>query len=104
MLPRRRHGGAAARCRPGPLHAAVEPGAAPPIEWFIGPVDVVHGTNFVVPPTTTGRRGGLGARPDAAAPPRALQPGHAGLPRAHPQGPPARRLGPHGLGLRGRTR
>jgi glycosyltransferase involved in cell wall biosynthesis len=23
----------------------------PPIEWFVGSVDVVHGTNFVVPPT-----------------------------------------------------
>jgi glycosyltransferase involved in cell wall biosynthesis len=23
----------------------------PPVEWFIGPVDVVHGTNYVVPPT-----------------------------------------------------
>lgn len=22
----------------------------PPIEWFIGPADVVHGTNFIVPP------------------------------------------------------
>lgn len=25
----------------------------PSVEWFIGPVDVVHGTNFVVPPTRT---------------------------------------------------
>ena len=23
----------------------------PPVEWFIGAIDVVHGTNFVVPPT-----------------------------------------------------
>ena len=23
----------------------------PPLEWFIGPTDVVHGTNFLVPPT-----------------------------------------------------
>lgn len=23
----------------------------PPIEWLVGPVDVVHGTNYVVPPT-----------------------------------------------------
>jgi glycosyltransferase involved in cell wall biosynthesis len=23
----------------------------PPVEWFVGPVDVVHGTNFEVPPT-----------------------------------------------------
>ena len=22
----------------------------PPIEWLVGPVDVVHGTNYVVPP------------------------------------------------------
>jgi glycosyltransferase involved in cell wall biosynthesis len=26
-------------------------GAWPPVEWFIGRIDVVHGTNFVVPPT-----------------------------------------------------
>jgi glycosyltransferase involved in cell wall biosynthesis len=34
-----------------PLHALWGHGARPPIEWFIGKVDVVHGTNFVVPPT-----------------------------------------------------
>jgi glycosyltransferase involved in cell wall biosynthesis len=34
-----------------PLHALWGRGATPPLEWFIGPVDVVHGTNFVVPPT-----------------------------------------------------
>jgi len=34
------------------LHALWGRGALPPIEWFIGRVDVVHGTNFVVPPTT----------------------------------------------------
>jgi glycosyltransferase involved in cell wall biosynthesis len=34
-----------------PLHAAWERGSWPPIEWFVGRVDVVHGTNFVVPPT-----------------------------------------------------
>jgi glycosyltransferase involved in cell wall biosynthesis len=34
-----------------PLHAAWGRAAWPPVEWFIGPVDVVHGTNFVVPPT-----------------------------------------------------
>ncbi len=34
-----------------PLHALWGRGATPPIEWFIGDVDVVHGTNFVVPPT-----------------------------------------------------
>jgi glycosyltransferase involved in cell wall biosynthesis len=34
-----------------PLHALWGHGATPPIEWFVGNVDVVHGTNFVVPPT-----------------------------------------------------
>ncbi len=34
-----------------PLHALWGRGATPPIEWFIGSVDVVHGTNFVVPPS-----------------------------------------------------
>jgi glycosyltransferase involved in cell wall biosynthesis len=34
-----------------PLHAVWTHAAVPPLEWFIGPVDVVHGTNFVVPPT-----------------------------------------------------
>jgi glycosyltransferase involved in cell wall biosynthesis len=33
-----------------PLHAMWSRGAVPPIEWFVGKVDVVHGTNFVVPP------------------------------------------------------
>lgn len=34
-----------------PLHALWGRFDAPPVEWFIGKVDVVHGTNFVVPPT-----------------------------------------------------
>jgi len=34
-----------------PLHALWRHGSAPPVEWFIGDMDVVHGTNFVVPPT-----------------------------------------------------
>ncbi|HVB91671.1 MAG TPA: glycosyltransferase family 1 protein [Acidimicrobiales bacterium] len=34
-----------------PLHALWSHLSAPPLEWFVGPVDVVHGTNFVVPPT-----------------------------------------------------
>jgi len=34
-----------------PLHALWARADAPPVEWFIGAVDVVHGTNFVVPPT-----------------------------------------------------
>jgi hypothetical protein len=34
-----------------PLHAMWAGRDWPPLELFIGPVDVVHGTNFVVPPT-----------------------------------------------------
>ena len=34
-----------------PLHALWGRGPWPPVEWFIGRIDVVHGTNFVVPPT-----------------------------------------------------
>ena len=34
-----------------PLRLAWQRGNRPPIEWWTGPVDVVHGTNFVVPPT-----------------------------------------------------
>jgi glycosyltransferase involved in cell wall biosynthesis len=34
-----------------PLHALWSRGDTPPLEWFIGANDVVHGTNFVVPPT-----------------------------------------------------
>jgi len=57
---RRRHGikgqlpeGVSALERPmpaRPLHKAWARWAFPPVEMFIGPVDVVHGTNFVVPP------------------------------------------------------
>jgi len=44
--------GAAQRPMPArPLHALWGRTSMPPLEWFIGPVDVVHGTNFVVPPT-----------------------------------------------------
>ena len=58
---RRRHGIAALvpsgvairqRAMPArPLHAAWGRTSSPPVEWFIGRHDVVHGTNFVVPPT-----------------------------------------------------
>jgi glycosyltransferase involved in cell wall biosynthesis len=34
-----------------PLHALWGRWDGPPVEWFIGRADVVHGTNFVVPPT-----------------------------------------------------
>ncbi len=39
-----------------PLHAAWARMSVPPIEWFIGGVDVVHGSNFVVPPTRRAAR------------------------------------------------
>jgi glycosyltransferase involved in cell wall biosynthesis len=47
--------GVAARQRPmpaRPLHALWSRGDVPPLEWFIGTTDVVHGTNFLVPPTS----------------------------------------------------
>jgi glycosyltransferase involved in cell wall biosynthesis len=34
-----------------PLHALWGRWDTPRLEWFVGAVDVVHGTNFVVPPT-----------------------------------------------------
>ncbi|HEY1444735.1 MAG TPA: glycosyltransferase family 1 protein [Acidimicrobiales bacterium] len=34
-----------------PLHALWARRDSPPVEWFVGAADVVHGTNFVVPPT-----------------------------------------------------
>jgi glycosyltransferase involved in cell wall biosynthesis len=37
----------------GVLHALWRHAALPPYEWFGPKVDVVHGTNFVVPPTTS---------------------------------------------------
>jgi glycosyltransferase involved in cell wall biosynthesis len=46
--------GVAARQRPmpaRPLHAMWGRRDSPPLEWFIGATDVVHGTNFLVPPT-----------------------------------------------------
>jgi glycosyltransferase involved in cell wall biosynthesis len=46
--------GVAARQRPmpaRPLHALWRRADFPPLEWFIGATDVVHGTNFLVPPT-----------------------------------------------------
>ncbi len=39
-----------------PLHAAWRRSSLPPVEWFIGDHDVVHGTNFVVPPTRRATR------------------------------------------------
>jgi glycosyltransferase involved in cell wall biosynthesis len=33
-----------------PLHALWSRYDGPPVEWFVGSADVVHGTNFVVPP------------------------------------------------------
>ena len=39
-----------------PLHAAWRHLSGPPVEWFIGRHDVVHGSNFVVPPTARAAR------------------------------------------------
>lgn len=37
-----------------PLRWAWTRSDGPPLEWWTGPLDVVHGTNFVAPPTTHG--------------------------------------------------
>jgi len=39
-----------------PLHLAWAHGEHPAVERFVGPVDVVHGSNFVVPPARTAAR------------------------------------------------
>jgi glycosyltransferase involved in cell wall biosynthesis len=39
-----------------PLHQAWRRAGVPPVEWFIGPTEVVHGTNFVVPPASRAAR------------------------------------------------
>jgi len=39
-----------------PLHAAWARWSHPPLEWFIGHADVVHGSNFVVPPARAAAR------------------------------------------------
>lgn len=39
-----------------PLHAAWVRFKTPPVEWFVGRADVVHGTNFVVPPARRAAR------------------------------------------------
>ncbi|HZU74643.1 MAG TPA: glycosyltransferase family 1 protein [Acidimicrobiales bacterium] len=52
-------GGVRAVTRPmpaRPLHRAWSVGGLPPLEWFTGPADVVHGTNYVVPPTRSAAR------------------------------------------------
>lgn len=39
-----------------PLHASWGRRSWPPLEWFTGPLDVVHGGNYVVPPTRRAAR------------------------------------------------
>jgi len=39
-----------------PLHLAWRRTNFPPVEWFVGSVAVVHGTNFVVPPSRRAQR------------------------------------------------
>jgi glycosyltransferase involved in cell wall biosynthesis len=39
-----------------PLHLAWSQLRVPAIEWFVGPSDVVHGTNYVVPPSRRAAR------------------------------------------------
>jgi glycosyltransferase involved in cell wall biosynthesis len=54
LIDQRVPSGVSTRQRPmpaRPLHRLWGRRNVPPVEWFIGGVDVVHGTNFVVPPT-----------------------------------------------------
>jgi glycosyltransferase involved in cell wall biosynthesis len=39
-----------------PIHALWKRSSLPPIEWFVGAIDVVHGTNFEVPPSRRAAR------------------------------------------------
>jgi glycosyltransferase involved in cell wall biosynthesis len=39
-----------------PLHAAWARWSLPPLDWFVGRTDVVHGSNFVVPPSRAAAR------------------------------------------------
>ena len=97
--------GVGARQRPmpaRPLHALWARRDCPPLEWFIGATDVVHGTNFLVPPT--GRAAAVVSvhdltplhHPELCNEATLAYPGL--IRRALAPG----RLGPHGLGLRGR--
>ena len=58
IAPRVPHGvGSTQRPMPArPLHAAWAHSSLPPIEWFVGARDVIHGSNFVVPPTRSAAR------------------------------------------------
>jgi glycosyltransferase involved in cell wall biosynthesis len=39
-----------------PLHITWSKVSTPPLEWFVGPQQVIHGTNYVVPPTRRAAR------------------------------------------------
>ena len=39
-----------------PLHMTWSRVSTPPLEWFVGPQQVIHGTNYVVPPTRRAAR------------------------------------------------
>ena len=97
--------GVAAAQRPmpaRPLHALWGRGGWPPVEWFIGRIDVVHGTNFVVPPT---RRAAEVVSVHDLTPlhhPELCNPATLAYPGLIRRRTAARRLGPHGLGVRRR--
>ncbi len=103
LLAERLPPGVAAAQRPmpaRPLHALWSRLDRPPVEWFLGPTDVVHGTNFVVPPT--GRAGAVVSVHDLTPlhHPELCDGATLGLPRVDPPGAPAGCLGPYRFGLR----
>ena len=85
-----------------PLHWAWGRGGLPPLEWFTGRADVVHGTNFVVPPTAGAARVATVHDLTTVRFPELCDAAHPGLPRPHPPGARARGLGAHPVRLRGR--
>jgi hypothetical protein len=78
------------RCtRPGPGSSW------PPVEWFIGSHDVVHGTNFVVPPTRRAARVVTVHDLTVVLYPELCEPATLAVPGPHPAGGGRRGVGAH---------
>ena len=84
-----------------PLRWLLRTAGRPRIERWTGPVDVVHGPNFVVPPAEAPR---VATVHDLTAVryPEMCTPGGPAMARAAREGRSGRRLGPRGVRARGR--
>ena len=91
------------RCRPALCTAAWAPLPSPPVEWFVGRHDVVHGTNFVVPPTRRAARVVTVHDLTVVLYPELCDPPTAALPGPHPPRRGRRGMGPHAVAVRGRA-